>query len=56
MNSPAHCGDSDNPDHVHFYLKVDTSDNSGIVGHCFKCESGGPLDKEMMELLHGILF
>lgn len=47
-----YCGDSDNPDHVHFYLKVDTSDNSGIVGHCFKCESGGPLDKEMMELLH----
>lgn len=47
-----YCGDSDNPDHVHFYLKVDLSDNSGIVGHCFKCESGGPLDKEMMELLH----
>lgn len=47
-----YCGDSDNPDHVHFYLKVDLTDNSGIVGHCFKCDSGGPLDKEMMRLLN----
>ena len=47
-----YCGDSDNPDHVHFYLKVDLTDNSGIVGHCFKCEAGGPLDKEMMKLLN----
>lgn len=46
-----YCGDSDNPDHVHFYLKVDLTDNSGIVGHCFKCECGGPLDKEMITLL-----
>lgn len=47
-----YCGDSDNPDHVHFYLKIDLTDNSGIVGHCFKCDQGGTLDKEMMELLN----
>ncbi len=46
-----YCGDSDDPTHVHFYLKVNLKNNSGIVGHCFKCDSGGPLDKEMIELL-----
>ena len=45
-------GDSDDPTHVHFYLKVNINDNSNIVGHCFKCGNGGPLDKEMLELLN----
>lgn len=31
-----YCGDSENPDHSHFSIKIDTSDDSPIVYRCLK--------------------
>ena len=45
------CGDSADPTHGHFYIKVDLSDNSNIVYKCFKCPACGVLDKDVCERL-----
>jgi len=45
------CGDSSNPSHGHFYIKVDLSDNSSIMYNCFKCPAGGVVDKDVCERL-----
>ena len=45
------CGDSSDPTHGHFYIKVDIDDNSPIVYNCFKCPAGGVVDKDVCERL-----
>lgn len=45
------CGDSSDPSHGHFYIKVDLSDNSNIMYNCFKCPAGGVVDKDVCERL-----
>lgn len=45
------CGDSSNPSHGHFYIKVNLSDNSNIMYNCFKCPAGGVVDKDVCERL-----
>ena len=47
-----YCGDSIKKLNTgHFYIKVDTRDNSSIVYNCFRCPADGVLTKETMERL-----
>ena len=43
------CGDSDDEMKAHFYLHIDTEDNSDIVYNCFKCGRGGVLSNKVLE-------
>lgn len=46
------CGDSKKNENTgHFYIKIDTSDNSPIAYHCFLCEEGGILQPSLLSLL-----
>ena len=46
-----YCGDSLTPDHAHFYIKVDISDDSPILYYCHKCPARGAVTKETLERL-----
>lgn len=42
------CGDSDNENTGHLYIRINPSDNLPIVYHCFKCESKGIMKEETL--------
>lgn len=35
------CGDSDNPNTGHMYIRINPDDDFNVVYHCFKCEESG---------------
>lgn len=45
------CGDSDNQNTGHLYIKADVTDNFPILYHCFKCNEEGRADGELISML-----
>lgn len=46
------CGDSSDPTHGHFYIKLNLNNNKRMVYHCFKCPAGGSVTKDVCERLN----
>ena len=42
------CGDSDNINKGHLYIRINPEDNYNIVYHCFKCEESGVLTDDIL--------
>lgn len=45
------CGDSDNLNTGHLYMRINPEDNFNVVFHCFKCEEQGILNSENLSML-----
>lgn len=45
------CGDSANPNHGHFYIRINLEDNSNMVYYCHKCPARGIITKDTCERL-----
>lgn len=45
------CGDSDNQNTGHLYIRANVEDNFPMVYHCFKCSESGVVDGELVQLL-----
>lgn len=45
------CGDSDNLNTGHLYIRINPEDNFNVVFHCFKCEEQGILNSENLSML-----
>jgi len=48
------CGDSIDPHKGHLYIHIDMDSNTPMVYHCFKCESGGVINKDVLEAFDGM--
>lgn len=46
-----YCGDSDNENTGHLYIRINPDDNHNIVYHCFKCSENGILKPENLSML-----
>ena len=46
-----YCGDSDNENTGHLYIRINPDDNLNIVYHCFKCDENGILKPENLSML-----
>lgn len=44
-----YCGDSNNPSHGHFSIKIDRSDNSEMLYRCLKCGASGLFGSDIMD-------
>ena len=44
-----YCGDSNNPTHGHFSIKINTEDESAMVYRCLKCDASGALTVDVLE-------
>ena len=45
------CGDSNNPSHVHLYLKCSNDLSEPILYNCFKCNSKGKVNQDFLDRL-----
>lgn len=44
-----YCGDSKNPDHGHFSIKIDVNSDGPMLYRCFKCPSSGILTPDVLD-------
>ena len=45
------CGDSDNPNTGHMYIRINPDDDFNVVYHCFKCEESGIMTADVLSAL-----